>query len=106
MIVSLFTSFDARSRLFTSLNIAVIGWDVVQSEIPAVGFVHKYEHVFAFKSVILRFAFFQLKIIVCVQSVIFSAFGFRRSKVQLRRLHGEVRYIPAPRTTPTSWFID
>jgi hypothetical protein len=39
--------------LILDLNIAVIGWEVVQSQIPAVGFVHKYEHVFAFKSVIL-----------------------------------------------------
>lgn len=28
---------------------AVLGWDVVQSEIPAVDFVHKYEHNFALK---------------------------------------------------------
>ena len=40
-------------RLTFGLNTAVIGWDVVQEEIPAVDFVHKYEHVFAFKSVIL-----------------------------------------------------
>ncbi|TFY76116.1 hypothetical protein EWM64_g7897 [Hericium alpestre] len=26
----------------------VLGWDVVQTQIPAVAFVHKYEHVFAF----------------------------------------------------------
>jgi len=29
------------------LNDPSIGWDVVQSEIPSVAFVHKYEHVFA-----------------------------------------------------------
>ena len=29
--------------------IAVLGWDVVQTQIPAVNFVQKYEHVFAFK---------------------------------------------------------
>lgn len=37
--------------LILGLNPAVLGWDVVQSQIPAVSFVHKYEHVFAFKSV-------------------------------------------------------
>lgn len=30
---------------------AVLGWDVVQTQIPAVDFVHKYENVFAFKYV-------------------------------------------------------
>ena len=47
--------FDTRLvvPLIPRLNKAVIGWTVVQSQIPAVGFVHKYEHVFAFKSVIL-----------------------------------------------------
>jgi len=39
--------------LILGLNTAVLGWDVVQSQIPAVSFVHKYDHVFAFKSVIL-----------------------------------------------------
>lgn len=39
--------------LILGLNTAVIGWDIVQSQIPAVDFVHKYEHVFAFKSVML-----------------------------------------------------
>ena len=29
----------------------MLGWGVVQSQIPAVDFVHKYEHVFAFKLV-------------------------------------------------------
>ena len=28
---------------------AVLGWDVVQEQIPAVDFVHKYENVFSFK---------------------------------------------------------
>jgi carboxypeptidase D len=32
-----------------SFPLAVIGWGVVQDQIPAVDFVHKYEHVFAFK---------------------------------------------------------
>jgi carboxypeptidase D len=36
---------------------AVIGRDVVQSQIPAVNFVHKYEHVFAFKCVFQERAF-------------------------------------------------
>ncbi|KAI0317692.1 Alpha/Beta hydrolase protein [Amylostereum chailletii] len=31
----------------------VIGWDVVQSQIPAVPFVHKYENVFAFNQTFL-----------------------------------------------------
>lgn len=30
-------------------TLAVLGWDVVQDQIPAVDFVRKYEHVFAFK---------------------------------------------------------
>ena len=48
--------FDARLLvpLILGLDIAVIGWDVAQAQIPTVGFVHKYEHVFAFKSVILH----------------------------------------------------
>lgn len=36
------------------LATAVLGWDVVQEQIPAVAFVHKYEHVFAFKSVLFQ----------------------------------------------------
>jgi carboxypeptidase D len=43
--------------LILGLNPAVIGWDVVQGQIPAVDFVHKYENVFAFKSVIFSFCF-------------------------------------------------
>ncbi|KAI0301888.1 Alpha/Beta hydrolase protein [Multifurca ochricompacta] len=35
------------------INDPVLGWDVVQSQIPAVGFVHKYEHVFAFNQTFL-----------------------------------------------------
>ncbi|KAI0254184.1 Alpha/Beta hydrolase protein [Lactifluus subvellereus] len=35
------------------INDPVIGWDVVQGQIPAVGFVHKYEHVFAFNKTFL-----------------------------------------------------
>ena len=31
--------------------IASLSWDVVQEEIPAVNFVHKYENVFSFKYV-------------------------------------------------------
>lgn len=31
--------------------LAVLGWDVVQTQIPAVDFVHKYESVFSFKYV-------------------------------------------------------
>jgi len=31
--------------------LAVLGWNVAQEQIPAVDFVHKYEHVFAFKCV-------------------------------------------------------
>lgn len=42
--------------LIRGLNTAVLGWTTVQIEIPAVGFVHKYENVFAFKSVILQFS--------------------------------------------------
>jgi len=85
-------------------NTAVLGWDVAQSEIPAVGFVHKYEHVFAFKSVIFRLLF-TIKI-DCVQSDIPRAFGLRRSKVQLRGLYGEVCYVPAPRTSSAARHID
>ena len=50
-------SFEVRLGDFLILgsNAAVIGWDVVQGQIPAVDFVHKYENVFAFKSVILFF---------------------------------------------------
>src|SRR5882757_4615925 len=51
---------DRESSLrVTSLHVfilhfllAVIGWDVVQDEIPAVDFVHKYEHVFTLKCVL------------------------------------------------------
>lgn len=32
--------------------LAVLGWDVVQGQVPAVDFVHKYEHVFSFKCVL------------------------------------------------------
>jgi hypothetical protein len=32
-----------------SYGTASISWDVVQEQIPAVDFVHKYENVFAFK---------------------------------------------------------
>ncbi|KAI0280491.1 alpha/beta-hydrolase [Russula aff. rugulosa BPL654] len=35
------------------INDPVIGWESVQSDIPAVGFVHKYEHVFAFNQTFL-----------------------------------------------------
>jgi hypothetical protein len=35
------------------MHTAVIGWSVAQTQIPAVDFVHKYKHVFAFKLVIL-----------------------------------------------------
>jgi len=35
------------------INDPVIGWDVAQSQIPAVDFVHKYEHVFAFNQTFL-----------------------------------------------------
>ena len=43
--------FQARLRSNPSpyFDVAVLGWDVVQSQIPAVDFVHKYENVFAFK---------------------------------------------------------
>jgi len=34
------------------INDPLLGWESVQSEIPAVDFVHKYEHVFAFKLVL------------------------------------------------------
>jgi hypothetical protein len=90
--------------LILSLNAAVIGWVVAQSEIPAVGFVHKYEHVFAFKSVILRLLF-PIKV-NCVQSDIPRALRLRRSKVQLRGLYGEVCYIPASRTPSAARYID
>jgi len=45
--------FYLEVRLTLGLNTALIGWPVVQEQIPAVDFVHKYEHVFAFKSVFL-----------------------------------------------------
>ena len=77
--------------LILNLNIGVIDWIVAQSEIPAVHFVHKYEHVFAFKSVTLRLLF-PIKINCrCVQSDIPRVYRFRRSKVQLRGLYGEAR---------------
>ena len=38
------------SPLFPS---AVLGWRVIQSQTPAVDFVHKYEHVFTFKCVLI-----------------------------------------------------
>ena len=81
----------------------MLGWTVAQSEIPAVGFVHKYEHVFAFKSVILSLLFI-IKI-DSVQSDIPRAFGLRRSKVQLCGLYGEVCYVPAPRTSSAARHI-
>ncbi|KAI0751809.1 alpha/beta-hydrolase [Daedaleopsis nitida] len=31
----------------------VLGWDVIQEQVPAVNFVHKYEHVFAFNQTFL-----------------------------------------------------
>jgi hypothetical protein len=72
--------------LIFRLNTALIGWRTVQSDIPAVGFVHKYEHVFAFKSVLPRLLF-PIEI-NCVQSDIPRASRLRRSKVQLRGLYG------------------
>src|SRR5712671_1987221 len=36
-----------------NLKTAVLGWDVLQSQVPAVAFVHKYKNVFAFKFAIL-----------------------------------------------------
>ena len=42
-------SFSHVSFLFL---LAVIGWNVVQQQIPAVDFVHKYKHVFSFKCVL------------------------------------------------------
>ena len=50
MIVSLWKPILSRPPY---VNAAAIGDDVAQSQIPAVDFVHKYEHVFAFKLVIL-----------------------------------------------------
>ena len=38
---------DYHTRTYS--RAAVLGWDVVQEQIPAVNFVHKYENVFAFK---------------------------------------------------------
>jgi len=35
------------------INDPLLGWESVQSEIPAVDFVHKYEHVFAFNQTFL-----------------------------------------------------
>ncbi|KAI9448385.1 alpha/beta-hydrolase [Lactarius indigo] len=35
------------------MNDAILGWDIVQGEIPAVDFVHKYENVFAFNHTFL-----------------------------------------------------
>ncbi|KAG8806089.1 hypothetical protein FRC17_005184 [Serendipita sp. 399] len=34
--------------------LAVLGWDVVQNQIPAVNFVHKYENVFAFNQTFMK----------------------------------------------------
>ena len=52
--------FQARlwSTLSSYFNVAVLGWDVAQMQIPAADFVHKYENVFAFKLVpdLLRFS--------------------------------------------------
>ncbi|KAI9512753.1 Alpha/Beta hydrolase protein [Russula earlei] len=36
------------------INDPVLGWDVLQSQVPAVAFVHKYKHVFAFNETFLR----------------------------------------------------
>ncbi|KAF9780060.1 alpha/beta-hydrolase [Thelephora terrestris] len=33
----------------------ILGWDVVQEEIPVVDFVHKYEHVFAFNQTFMKY---------------------------------------------------
>ena len=41
-------------EILPSFPPAVLGWNVVQGQIPAVDFVHKYEHVFAFKYVSIR----------------------------------------------------
>jgi len=38
------------SEALTLNPLAVIGWDVEAMQIPAVNLVHKYEHVFSFKS--------------------------------------------------------
>ncbi|KAH9963269.1 Alpha/Beta hydrolase protein [Russula dissimulans] len=36
------------------INDPVLGWDVIQSEVPAVAFVHKYKNVFAFNETFLQ----------------------------------------------------
>jgi len=38
----------------TWINDGVLGWDVIQIEVPAVNFVHKYENVFAFNQTFLE----------------------------------------------------
>jgi len=84
----------------------VIGWDVAQTGIPAVDFVHKYEHVFAFKSVVLHM-FYQTSITISrEQSIIPRTFRLRCGKVQLCGLYEEVCYIPASRTSSVAQYIN
>jgi hypothetical protein len=45
-------SAPSAYHVLPSFPPAVLGWDVAQAQIPAVDFVHKYEHVFAFKCVL------------------------------------------------------
>ena len=46
------TSSEPSSRVSFLDLLAELGWNVVQGQIPAVDFVHKYEHVFAFKCIL------------------------------------------------------
>ena len=54
--VFLFHSWFVTEIHFLSM-IASLSWTVVQEEIPAVNFVHKYENVFAFKYVTSKFPY-------------------------------------------------
>ena len=69
--------------LILGLNTAVIGWDVVQRQIPAVSFVHRYDHVFAFKSVILIMYLPVQSRLSLVQSNVPQASRLCRSSVSL-----------------------
>lgn len=49
-----FVLLSSPTTMVQCFVIASLSWDVVQEQIPAVDFVHKYEHVFSFKYVIQR----------------------------------------------------
>lgn len=64
----------------------MISYDILQTQIPAVPFVQKYEHVFAFESVI--WLFLLSPTLICVQRQVHGEDQQYGQEVQLRGLHG------------------